>query len=94
MMEAPDSPPDTHHAAANQSISLSGPQTASGSRANGETKTNHGAPGSSWNNKKWHEEYERASSQLLDQDWNHGESDFCAFFFTELGLIRLCSDVW
>lgn len=75
MMEAPESPPDVHHnaAVANQSAALAGSQIGPGNRANGEAKTNHGAPGSSWNNKKWHDEYERASSQLLDQDWNHSK---------------------
>jgi hypothetical protein len=79
MVEAPDSPPDVHHNApvANQSASLSGSQTGNGNRGNGETKTNHGAPGSSWNNKKWHDENERASAQLLDQEWNHGEFGSC-----------------
>jgi hypothetical protein len=76
MMEAPDSPPDAHHAAANQSAPLSSGQGANGSRANGETKTNHGAPGSTWNNKKWHDEYERASNQLLDQDWDNSKFRF------------------
>ena len=88
MMEAPDSPPDAHHnpAVANQSASLAASQTGTGSRANGETKANHGAPGSSWNNKKWHDEYERASCQLLDQDWNHGE--FGARLISREGLIN------
>lgn len=73
MMEAPDSPPDTHQTMANQSAPLSGSQAVGSSRANGDTKPNHGAPGSSWNNKKWHDEYERAYSHLLDQDWDASE---------------------
>ena len=83
MMEAPDSPPDAHHATANQSAPLSASQAASGGRTNGDSKTNHGAPGSSWNNKKWHDEYERASVQLLDQDWDH--SGFCLSWYSLQG---------
>jgi hypothetical protein len=80
MMEGPDSPPDSHHLPiANHSVPVSGSQAAGGNRANGDTKVNHGAPGSSWNNKKWHEDYERAYTQILDQTWDHSEFDSLAF---------------
>jgi hypothetical protein len=36
-------------------------------------KSPSGAPGSSWSSKKFHEEYERAMTGVLDKDWDHGK---------------------
>jgi hypothetical protein len=85
VMEAPDSPPETNQVpTANHSAALSGSQTAASSQVAGgnrgsETKINHGAPGSSWNNKKWQEEYERSYALLLDQNWDPCEFGSLAF---------------
>ena len=77
MMEAPDSPPETSHlpVLANSSQLSSSAQTNS-NRVNGEsnTKVSHGAPGSTWTTKKFQEEYERANTQVLDQNWDASES--------------------
>jgi hypothetical protein len=83
MMEAPDSPPELSYATlANQSFSAQTPsssQQSNSGRVNGEAnaKVNHGAPGSSWQTKKFTEEYERAQNALLDQNWDHGEFASC-----------------
>ncbi|KAH7330104.1 hypothetical protein BKA65DRAFT_404961 [Rhexocercosporidium sp. MPI-PUGE-AT-0058] len=74
-MEAPDSPPETTQVnSSGQASTASGTQANSSSRVNGEggsssTKTNFGAPGSSWTTKKFNEEYEKAESNLLDRTW-------------------------
>lgn len=74
-MEAPDSPPETTHAnTSSQASGPSGTQANTSSRVNGEggssnTKTNFGAPGSSWSTKKFNEEYEKAEANLLDRGW-------------------------
>lgn len=79
MMEAPDSPPDLSQISSpNQSISQaqsggSQQQQATGSRVNGDTRVNHGAPGSSWASKKFHDEYDRAYASLLDQQWDNSK---------------------
>lgn len=78
MMEAPDSPPEPSHA---ESTSLpshpsSSQQTqqagVSSGRVNGEgnTKPSYGAPGSSWQTKKFSEDYERAMRELIHQEWD------------------------
>lgn len=48
-------------------------QAANPARTNGDNsaKVNFGAPGSSWQTKKFNDEYERAESQLLDRNWDH-----------------------
>lgn len=52
---------------------------------NGESsaKVNHGPPGSSWTTKKFQEEYERANTQVLDQNWD--SSEFIRFLEVLLG---------
>ncbi|KAG0649961.1 hypothetical protein D0Z07_3971 [Hyphodiscus hymeniophilus] len=81
MMEAPDSPPEAPSSSAgpSSSIQLQSPidsgdtnHKANSSRSNGDSaaKVNHGAPGSSWSTKKFHEEYDRACGSLLDQNWD------------------------
>lgn len=82
MMEAPDSPPETSHVpqqSSNQSQSSGSAQQANTSgRVNGDsgTKVNFGAPGSSWQTKKFNDEYEKTESMLLDRQW---ESELCFF---------------
>jgi len=72
MMEAPDSPPETFN---NSFDGNSNSQAAGGNRASSESsKVNHGAPGSSWNTKKFREEYDRVYNGLLDQNWDHSKS--------------------
>jgi len=73
---APDSPPEmtANNPFSSPQSSFSQPVGTSQStpqRANGDTKVNHGAPGSSWNTKKFSEEFERAHGQLLDANWDH-----------------------
>jgi hypothetical protein len=84
MMEAPDSPPEAPQSFAGPSSSfLQSPNSsqptnhqANTSRSNGDSaaKVNHGAPGSSWTSKKFHDEYERAMNSLLDKNWDPGKS--------------------
>lgn len=77
MMEAPDSPPEQHtvFSPTYSSQAQSSQQAANSARTNGDNsaKVNFGAPGSSWQTKKFNEEYERAESQLLDRQWDHGD---------------------
>jgi hypothetical protein len=75
MMEAPDSPPETSHTAAANSSQPSSSQQTNSNRVNGDgnAKVNHGPPGSSWTTKKFQEEYERANTQVLDQNWDSSE---------------------
>lgn len=40
---------------------------------NGILESGHGEPGSAWSTKKFAEEYERAFSQLQDQQWSMGQ---------------------
>jgi len=80
MIDAPDSPP--HDSGTWQTSGPQGPlrdfttnqplspPSNAGSRANGETKIHFGAPGSSWNTKKFSEEYERTDLNLVDRQWN------------------------
>lgn len=92
MMEAPDSPPEMQHVAPSSSQA----QSSSSTRVNGETKVNHGAPGSSWNTKKFDEEYARAYNQLLDQNWDQSESSSLSTSFVGLaadGMIAKYGDV-
>jgi hypothetical protein len=81
MMEAPDSPPETQNSAAGLPFSPQSPgssqqtQQANTSRANSDSaaKVNHGAPGSSWSSKRFHDDYERAMNSLLDQNWDQSK---------------------
>jgi hypothetical protein len=65
MADAPDSPVQT----SSQQFQSS-QQTLQGIKVNAEKS---GAPGSSWNTKKFNEEYERAIIGVLDKDWDHSE---------------------
>jgi hypothetical protein len=81
MMDAPDSPPEqSHHNFGTQSFSSLPPasQQSNSGRVNGEgaQKVNHGAPGSSWNTKKFNEEYDRAVNTLLDSQWDHSKRTY------------------
>lgn len=72
MMEAPDSPPEFERSPTQSFAGQpSGSQASSAGRVNGDsgTKVNYGAPGSSWQTKKFNEEYEKMESQLLDKQW-------------------------
>jgi hypothetical protein len=80
-MDAPDSPPDFTpgsdiYQAASRSATQpfrdasQAQQANTGIRVNGETKIHFGAPGSSWQTKKFSEEFERAESGLLDKQWS------------------------
>jgi hypothetical protein len=75
MMEAPDSPPEQHimFSPTHASQAQSSQQATNPARTNGDNsaKVNFGAPGSSWQTKKFNDEYERAESQLLDRQWDH-----------------------
>jgi hypothetical protein len=96
MMEAPDSPPDTQSvSASSQPFSAQQPtsQSSGGSRSNTEAKLNHGAPGSSWNNKKFYEEYERVYAQVIDQSWDNSEFSSRAHLLEELGTDGLDSQI-
>ncbi|PMD64086.1 uncharacterized protein K444DRAFT_583824 [Hyaloscypha bicolor E] len=77
MMEIPDSPPEQHimFSPTNISQAQGSQQAANPARTNGDNsaKVNFGAPGSSWQTKKFNDEYERAESQLLDRNWDHSE---------------------
>jgi hypothetical protein len=75
MMEAPDSPPEQHvmFSPTQASQGQNSQQAANPARTNGDGKVNFGAPGSSWQTKKFNDEYERAESQLLDRQWDHSE---------------------
>ncbi|CZR62062.1 uncharacterized protein PAC_11959 [Phialocephala subalpina] len=82
MMEAPDSPPELDRVVSpTQSFASlpSGSQQPSSSsgRVNGESgaKVNFGAPGSSWQTKKFNEEYDKMESQLLDKSWEQRFGD-------------------
>ncbi|TEY40910.1 hypothetical protein BOTCAL_0414g00090 [Botryotinia calthae] len=66
-MEAPDSPPELYSAPSHNSSDT--PATTPSKNATQE-KVNHGAPGSSWNSKKFKEEYDRAWEGLLDRNWD------------------------
>ncbi|KAM0140419.1 hypothetical protein ACHAP3_002724 [Botrytis cinerea] len=66
-MEAPDSPPELYSAPSHNSSDT--PVTTPSKNATQE-KVNHGAPGSSWNSKKFKEEYDRAWEGLLDRNWD------------------------
>jgi hypothetical protein len=75
-MDAPDSPPEFTQAQAStwqssKEAAQPTPQANTGSRVNGEAKAHFGAPGSSWQTKKFSEEYERAEANLLDKQWSH-----------------------
>jgi hypothetical protein len=77
MMEIPDSPPEQHSMFSPTSASQAqnSQQASNPTRTNGDNsaKVNFGAPGSSWQTKKFNDEYERAESQLLDRTWDHSE---------------------
>ncbi len=78
MMEAPDSPPEhVMLSPTSTSQAPSSQQTANLVRANGDSnaKVNFGAPGSTWQTKKFMDEYERAENQLLDRQWDHSKCD-------------------
>lgn len=86
-MEAPESPPEISHAnPASQASAPSGTQANTSGRLTGDvhgntTKTNFGAPGSSWSTKKFNEEYEKAESNMLDRGW---ESESCCRYEEEI----------
>jgi len=42
-----------------------------------------GAPGSSWTSKKFHEEFERMMTGVLDRDWDHSESSLILWLMKE-----------
>lgn len=44
---------------------------------NGGGPEKSGAPGSSWNTKKFNEEYDRTGANVLDKDWDQSEFDVC-----------------
>ncbi|KAI9644940.1 hypothetical protein NHQ30_006974 [Ciborinia camelliae] len=67
MMETPDSPPDLY---AHNYFSSDTPVTSPTKSAATQDKVNHGAPGSSWNSKKFREEYERVWDTLVDKNWD------------------------
>ncbi|KUJ07941.1 uncharacterized protein LY89DRAFT_742240 [Mollisia scopiformis] len=78
MMEVPDSPPEFERSPMQSFASQpSGSQSSNAVRVNGETatKVNYGAPGSSWQTKKFNEEYEKMESQLLDKQWDQRYGD-------------------
>jgi hypothetical protein len=59
--------------------SSSSPATGSRSDTNGVqgkpvSDSGHGAPGSAWQNQKFHEDYDRAFKALQDQQWSMGKS--------------------
>lgn len=72
----------TYHPAPTETESFAVPRTPPTSGAdkirsdasdlNGKEKkdSSHGEPGSTWQNKKFAEEYERAFSMLQDQQWS------------------------
>ena len=70
---------DTTHAADNsqgtagsQSLNGSGAKGAAGAKGSSgkdEPKVNFGAPGSSWNTKKFTDEYDREYAKVVDKDW-------------------------
>ncbi|KAF5870030.1 uncharacterized protein Bfra_010176 [Botrytis fragariae] len=64
-MEAPDSPPDLYSAHNHSNTPATTP-----SKSATQEKVNHGAPGSSWNSKKFQEEYDRACEGLVDKNWD------------------------
>ncbi|TAQ88517.1 hypothetical protein B7494_g3157 [Chlorociboria aeruginascens] len=68
MMEAPDSPPEVSPHAGPAAVS---PTQQHPSSRNGEPRINHGPPGSSWNTKKFQDEYDRVYNGLQDQNWDH-----------------------
>lgn len=70
MADAPDSPVQSSQSPTMRKESVGGGSSE---------KSASGAPGSSWNTKKFHEEFERAMTGVLDKDWDHGE--FCFFVF-------------
>jgi hypothetical protein len=78
MMEAPDSPPHISSQNLPPTFSQIKPNQSnqSAARVNGDgtgAKANFGAPGSSWNNKKFAEEHQRAYEMQTDKDWDPGE---------------------
>ena len=79
-MEAPDSPPE-QQAPLSPSFSPVAPnssqQASASPRANGDkaAKVDFGSPGSSYNNKKFNDDYDRAESSLLDRNWDHSECE-------------------
>lgn len=94
-----DNPPLSNNASDN----LGGGQTPSSAAAtvqpsstasiNGKEPKNHGKPGSSWNTKKFREDYDRAFDSLLDKKWSMCMSILCKSLhkrFTEF----FCSEIW
>ncbi|PQE06408.1 hypothetical protein CJF32_00002448 [Rutstroemia sp. NJR-2017a WRK4] len=65
-MDMPESPPDMTFT--NNGFSETPATTPS--KTNDPSKINHGAPGSSWNTKKFREEYDRAYESLIDKNWD------------------------
>jgi hypothetical protein len=106
MMDIPDSPPtpeNTSHGNDNGQ-SLTGSQTlnvnggakgaaaARGSANKEDPKINFGAPGSSWNTKKFNDEYDREYNKVIDKEWAR-EFSFKSREWNH-GLMVFCSKVW
>ncbi|RDW66266.1 hypothetical protein BP6252_09901 [Coleophoma cylindrospora] len=70
MAEAPDSPPAE---VSNSNNFVSASESSSSNQVNGggsAAKISSGAPGATWNNKKFMEDYHRADATLVDRDWD------------------------
>ena len=80
-MSIPDSPPHEHDTsqASNQSAPAAASQAQNSGFSGGrgvEQKPGHGAPGSSWNSKKFMDEYNRVLHSLLDNN-NDAHGGLC-----------------
>jgi len=64
IVEKPDAPITQRPSISN------GNSSPSSSTRTISASTSQGAPGSSWQTKKFQEEYDRSMSQILDQKWN------------------------
>lgn len=75
MSDGADSPQEMQQSIGehSQAWSPSSPQHSDGHGAEPDGgDVDFGVPGSSWNTKKYHEDYERVYSTLLDQNWDQG----------------------
>lgn len=54
-------------------IALQVATSSTNTGVNGSEASTHGDPGSTWNGKKFREEYDKAFNDLLDQTWTMGE---------------------
>ncbi|RFU36015.1 hypothetical protein B7463_g402, partial [Scytalidium lignicola] len=76
MSDSADSPQEIQHTLGDHSQAWSPSSTQHSDGQGGDADSgdaDFGAPGSSWNTKKYHEDYERAYSTLLDQNWDHAK---------------------